>query len=519
MKRHPLLLGLLLLATCQAHPADREPTAQPNLILVLVDDLGWQDTSVAFTETPTPFQQRYRTPNLERLAAAGVRFSNAYASGSVCTPTRSALMSGQAPSRTHITDWTLHEKRDFSRPMPPLADPPWSKAGLVPSADLLPELLREQGYRTIFIGKAHFGARETPGANPLNLGFDVNIAGHAAGAPGSYYAKDSFGTLKDGPWGVPGLEQYHGQDIFLTEALTLEMERELEAAAADGRPFFLDFSHYAVHTPIQADPKFASAYLERGLDAKEAAYASLIEGVDVSLGRMLAKLEALDLAADTLILFTSDNGGLSAHGRGKTPDGSGKDTHNAPLRSGKGSGYEGGLRVPFVMAWAGDVLTNQRPPLREGATLSLPLEGGRLDSTPTITTDLYVTFAMLGGVPHQRVAATNPEGIDLRPNLRGESNHTPRFLAWNYPHKWGPEGDRYEPFVALRNGDWKIIHWYDDHSWELYNLASDLGEKENRMQADPEVAAHMQELLRSWMLAVKAQRPVDQATGVMLPMP
>ena len=519
MKCYTLLLGFSLLAACQASLPDSDLPRKPNLILVLVDDLGWQDTSVSFTETPTLFQQRYRTPNLERLAVAGVRFSNAYASGSVCTPTRSALMSGQAPSRSHITDWTLHEKRDFSRPMPPLADPQWSKAGLIPSADLLPELLREQGYRTIFIGKAHFGARETPGADPLNLGFDVNIAGHAAGAPGSYYAKDSFGTLKDNPWGVPGLEEYHGQDIFLTEALTLEMERELDAAAKDGRPFFLDFSHYAVHTPIQADPRFAPAYLERGLDAKEAAYASLIEGVDVNLGRMLDKLEALDLADNTLILFTSDNGGLSVGGRGKTPSGSGKDTHNAPLRSGKGSGYEGGLRVPFVLAWAGDVLGHPSSELHESAAENLPLQAGRLDSTPTITTDLYVTLALLGGVPQERVASTHPEGIDLAPLLRGGSALAPRFLAWNYPHKWGPEGDRYEPFVALRNGDWKIIHWYHDHSWELYNLASDLGETENRMQTDPEVAARMQELLRSWMLEVDAQRPIDQATGVMLPIP
>ena len=519
MKHLTLLLALLLLPTCQSHPSTAEPRTQPNLVLILVDDLGWQDTSVAFTKVPTAFQQRYRTPNLERLAAAGVRFSDAYASGSVCTPTRSALMSGQAPSRTHITDWTLHKERDFSRPMAPLADPAWHKAGLAPSSDLLPELLRQQGYRTIFIGKAHFGARDTPGADPLNLGFDVNIAGHAAGAPGSYYAKESFGTLKDNPWGVPGLDHYHGQDLFLTEALTLEMERELEIAAEDGRPFFLDFSHYAVHTPIQADPRFAPAYLAQGLDAKEAAYASLIEGVDANLGRLLAKLEALDLAEDTLILFTSDNGGLSAHGRGKTPSGSGKDSHNAPLRSGKGSGYEGGLRVPFVLAWAGDVLGHPKSALREGAAQSLALEAGRLDSTPTITTDLYVTFALLGGVPHERVAATHPEGIDLAPLLRGESVHPPRFLAWNYPHKWGPEGDRYEPFVALRQGDWKIIHWYQDHSWELYNLASDLGEQVNRMQKDPEVAAEMQELLRSWMLEVQAQRPIDQTTGVMLPMP
>lgn len=519
MKCYLLLFGLLLLPACQSQPSAAPTHLQPNLILILVDDLGWQDTSVSFTATPTAFQERYRTPNLERLAAAGMRFSNAYASGSVCTPTRSALLSGQAPALSHITDWTLYEDRDFSRPMLPLADPMWNKAGLAPNPNLLPELLREQGYRTIFIGKAHFGARETPGANPLNLGFDVNIAGHAAGAPGSYYASEDFGTRKDNPWGVPGLDAYHGKDLFLTEALTLEMERELEDAAADGRPFFLDFSHYAVHTPIQADPRFAPAYLERGLDAKEAAYASLIEGVDDSLGRMLAKLEELDLADDTLILFTSDNGGLSASGRGQTPSGTGKDTHNTPLRSGKGSGYEGGLRVPFVLAWAGDVLGNSAAEPTQSAALSLPLANGQMEDTPTITTDIFVTFALLGGVPEQRVASIQAEGVDLRPILSGQSELEPRFLAWNYPHKWGPSGDLYQPFVALREGDWKIIHWYHNHTWELYNLSSDLGEQVNRMQSDPEMASHMQTLLRTWMLEVDAQRPIDQASGIMLPMP
>ncbi|PCJ52638.1 MAG: sulfatase [Planctomycetota bacterium] len=519
MKCCSLLLCLLLLPACQLDTRPLETAHQPNIVLILVDDLGWQDTSVAFTEEATPFQGRYRTPKLERMARAGVRFSNAYASGSVCTPTRSALLTGQSPARSHISDWTLYQNQDFSRPMETLSDPDWCKAGVTPSPDLLPELLRAQGYRTIFIGKAHFGARGTDGANPLQLGFDVNIAGHAAGAPGSYFATDSFGAKDDNPWGVPGLDAYHGKEMFLTEALTLEMERELEVAAKDGRPFFLDFSHYAVHTPIQADPRFASAYREAGLDEKEAAYASLIEGVDVSLGRLLTKLEQLHLADDTLIIFTSDNGGLSAHGRGKTPSGTGKDTHNAPLRSGKGSGYEGGIRVPFVVAWAGQVLGHSPLVSRQTPASILPLQAGRLDDTPIITSDLFVTLARLGGVTTERMASTNPEGLDLRDLLSGNTELPARFLAWNYPHKWGPEGDGYQPFTALRKGDWKIIHWYEKGSWELYNLVSDLGEQVDCMLTEPEVAANMQGLLRSWMVEVGAQRPVDKATGEMLPIP
>ena len=203
MRSFLIALSSLVVAACGSVSVAPK---RPNIVLVLVDDLGWQDTSVAFTDEPTPFQDRYRTPHLARLADAGVRFSNAYASGSVCTPTRTALLSGHSPARTRITDWTLHLDRDFSRKMPGLSDPPWRKAGLAPSPDLLPELLRSVGYRTIFVGKAHFGAIGTPGADPRALGFDVNVAGHAAGAPGSYYGERAYGTRRDGPWGVPGLE-------------------------------------------------------------------------------------------------------------------------------------------------------------------------------------------------------------------------------------------------------------------------------------------------------------------------
>jgi len=499
-----------LLAACQSPTQHTPVPTPPNIILILVDDLGWQDTSVAFTPEPTPFQARYRTPNLERLAAVGLRYSNAYASGSVCTPTRAALLSGEQPARTHITDWTLHTDRDFSRKMPELADPDWCKTGLAPSPILLPELLRDRGYRTIFIGKAHFAAIGTPGADPLNLGFDVNIAGHAAGAPGSYYGTDNFGNGADSPWAVPGLEKYHGQDIFLTEALTLEMERELEVAAADGRPFFLDFSHYAVHTPIQADERFAPAYREAGLDNQEAAYASLIEGVDDSIGRMLRKLEELDLAENTIIVFTSDNGGYSVGARGLTPSGTGAGTHNAPLRSGKSSGYEGGIRVPFVVAYAGDAIRGK------GSRLHQP---GRIIDTPIITADLYYTFVNLGRVFGPWPEIPHHEGVDLGMQWYQGRSLSPRILAWNYPHKWGPKGDRYEPFTALRDGDWKIIYWYESAEWELFHLAEDLGESVNLFAERPDKAMQMLEALRAWMRENDAQRPIDRASGAMLPIP
>lgn len=500
-----------LLSGCQSPLRHTEVPNPPNIILILADDLGWQDTSVAFTEEPTAFQARYRTPNLERLAAVGLRYSDAYASGSVCTPTRAALLSGELPARTHITDWTLHTDRDFSRTMPALTDPEWCKVGLKPGPLLLPELLRKQGYRTIFIGKAHFAAIDTLGADPTNLGFDVNIAGHAAGAPGSYYGTDNFGNGADNPWAVPGLEKYHGQDIFLTEALTLEMERELEVAAADGRPFFLDFSHYAVHTPIQADERFAPAYRTEGLDDKEAAYASLIEGVDHSLGRLLQKLEELDLAENTLIVFTSDNGGYSVGARGLTPSGTGAGTHNAPLRSGKSSGYEGGIRVPFVVGYASDAI--------QGVASKRLKNPGQLLATPIITTDLYYTFVAFGHQYSRPPSIPYREGVNLSKQWRLGLPIPSRILAWNYPHKWGPKGDRYEPFTAMRDGDWKIIYWYESAVWELFDLGQDLGEENNLLEEQPQIAQRMKAAMREWMADNDAQRPLNKATGDMLSIP
>jgi arylsulfatase A-like enzyme len=480
----------------------------PNLILFLVDDLGWQDLSVPLFDQPTGFNKRYQTPNIARLAAEGVKFTQAYAASPVCTPTRTSILRGQHPAVTRITDWTLHVDRDFSRGMKELSDPDWNKNGLAPDPMLLTNLLAQQGYRTIHIGKAHFGAIGTPGSDPLQLGFERNVAGHAAGGPGSYFGEKNYGNDRDGPWGIPDLESYHGSETFLTEALTLEAEKELEAAAADGRPFFLNMAHYAVHAPIQKDPRYYQSYRSAGLDDAEARYAGLISGVDDSLGRIWKKLEELELADNTLIVFFSDNGGLSAHGRGTTPNGTGGDTHNAPLRSGKGSGYEGGTRVPMIVAWAGD---------QPGW---LALEANSVNHSPVLSTDMYVSLLQLAGTPQSAIVKAKADGQSFLPLLRG-ANQQPqqRVLAWHYPHKWGPNGDRYEPFTAVREGDWKIIYWYEAAEWELYNLQDDVGEINNLVEERPEVAARLKEALRAWMLEVDAQRPVSKETGFMLKMP
>ena len=264
------IVCLVLFVCCRTDNGSEVPKA-PNIVLFFVDDMGWQDTSVPFWKKQTPFNKRYNTPNMERLAAEGMKFTQAYATP-VCSPTRVSLMTGMNASRHRVTNWTL--KKDSLQPMEKdhevLEFPHWNVNGMSPvpgdpkavHATPLPQLLQNAGYFTIHSGKAHFGAIDSPGENPLNLGFNVNIAGHAAGAPESYYGLENFGNGKAGKedWAVPGLEKYHGQDIYLTEAITLEALDAADNALEQGKPFFLYMAHYAVHTPIMGDSRYSEKY-------------------------------------------------------------------------------------------------------------------------------------------------------------------------------------------------------------------------------------------------------------------
>jgi len=332
-KPYPIAyLFFLLVFACAKPEAEQPMVAPPNIILFLVDDMGWQDTSVPFWSETTEFNQRYHTPNMERLAAEGMKFTQAYATA-VCSPTRISLMTGMNAARHRVTNWTLQpdqvKPRETDHPV--FEFPMWNVNGISPDsarpysvhATPLPQILQSNGYHTIHVGKAHFGAIGKVGADPHNLGFDVNIAGHAAGAPKSYYGTENFGNteaFKDSPWPVPGLEKYHGQDIYLTEALTNEA---LEALDQTTGPFFLYMSYYAVHGPIMANQKYLNKYLAAGLDSIEASYATMVETMDESVGRFLDYLETKSLTEQTVILFMSDNGGLSAIARGGEPH-----THN-----------------------------------------------------------------------------------------------------------------------------------------------------------------------------------------------
>ncbi len=472
----------------------------PNVVLFVVDDMGWQDTSVPFWTRHTPFNDRYHTPAMERVANEGMRFTDAHAAP-VCTPTRVSLMTGWSPARSHVTNWTLHPDQDTSGKHPTLLPPSWNLAGLsntrrTPRAfapPTLPALLRRSGYRTIHCGKAHFGATKTPGADPLNLGFDVNIAGHAAGAPGSYLPQEGYGKYlqKDHAWDVPGLDKYIGTGTFLTEALTIEALRAVDEAISAEKPFFLNMAHYAVHVPFAPDDRFFGKYVKAGLDRTEAMYAALLEGMDKSLGDLMAELRKRGVAHNTLVIFVSDNGGLSAHGRGGLPN-----THNAPLKSGKGSAHEGGVRVPMIVRWPGVV------------------KPGTVCGTPVISEDLFGTILSAAGVPGAARVVAKGDGTNLCPLLRGTgAPPADRPLLFNYPHVWGPTGPGIYPFTAVRAGDWKLIFSHAEARCELYNLAVDIGEEHDLSARHPAKLREMQDLLRARIEATGAQLSVDRATG------
>ncbi len=310
-----LLLALLACAVCS--PATAAP-AKPNIIIFLVDDMGVMDTSLPFLTDETgkakryPLNDYYRTPNMERLAARGIRFNN-FCAMSVCSPTRVSIMTGQNAARHHTTNWINPDKNNAG----PSGPPDWNWKGLKKTDVTLARLMQADGYRTIHVGKGHFGPREFEGADPKNIGFDINVGGGSIGAPASYYGMKNYGNAggavkKQSPAAVPGLEKYHGTDTFLSDALTLEANSHVADAVKAEKPFFLYFAHYAVHSPFNSDPRFAEHYKDSGKPAPAQAFATLIEGMDKSLGDVLDHLDKLGVAENTLILFLGDNGSRRA---------------------------------------------------------------------------------------------------------------------------------------------------------------------------------------------------------------
>ena len=461
----------------------------PNIIVFLVDDMGWTDTSVPFHTETTELNRRYHTPHMARLASQGVMFTQAYATA-VCSPTRISLMTGMNAARHGVTNWTLYKDRSPDQPHPRVQPPAWPLNGMAPQpgtdrtvvATPLPKLLADAGYHTIHVGKAHFGAVDTPGADPLNLGFDVNIAGHAAGGPGSYLGIHNFSAAFRSPelvWDVPGLSQYHGQDIYLTEALTRETIKALDYAREQDKRFYLYLSHYAIHAPWEADPRFLPHYEQQGLTGLPAAYATMIESMDKSLGDILSWLDENKLADDTLVIFMSDNGAPS------------QAPLNLPLRGHKLTPYEGGPRVPMIVRWPGHA------PAGERRTAQVIIE------------DLFPTILKAANAQPEQLQQTL-DGQSFLPYLAADPADTeePRELLWHFPHNYGGP-----PWTALRVGDWKLIWYYDGQRAELYNIAQDLSETNDLSEDQPAKLAELASVMNRLLAERGALIPIDKSTG------
>lgn len=489
-----VLSATLFCSTCSVSQPNAAPK-RPNIVVFLVDDMGWQETSVPFHTEPTALNRRYRTPAMERLAATGMKFTQAYASA-VCSPSRLSLMTGQNVARHRVTNWTLQRGWSPYSAQATLTPPQWNVNGYCADPAIertmqgaaLPELLRGAGYRTIHVGKAHFGAKDTPGADPRHLGFDVNLGGHAAGGPGSYHGEHDYSAAwrkGDRIWDVPGLAAYHGTDTNLTEALTREAVREVEQAHAADTPFFLYLAHYAIHGPWEPDARFVPRYLDAGLPQQQAALASMVEGMDKSLGDVLDTLDRLGIADDTLVLFLSDNGSPQ-----QCPP-------NLPLRGHKLSPYEGGVRIPMLARWPGITTAGSTCP------------------TPVVIEDCHATLLAAAGVPATASAPFPVDGESFVAQLGGEPRAHQRAFVWHYPHHYSGQA----PWSAIRVGDWKLVYHHADQRRELFDLAHDLGEQHDLATREPErvttLAAQLGGLLRNR----GAQMPTRKVDGAPVPWP
>jgi len=448
-------------------PSSGAAAAQrPNIIFILADDLGWRDLGCYGSTF-------YETPALDRLSRQGLRFTDAYAACNVCSPTRASILTGKYPARLHLTDWLpgRPDRRDQKLKRPIIVQQ-------LPLEEItIAEALKEAGYATAFIGKWHLG-----GTNffPEHQGFDLNIGGCEKGHPPSYFSPYKIPTLPDGPAGE-----------YLTDRLTDEAIKFIESAKE--KPFFLYLSHYAVHNPQQAKPELVAKYRAKAAALPTAAgpefladsgrqvrqiqnqpvYAAMIQSLDESVGRIMSKLDELKLDKKTIVLFTSDNGGLS------TAEGS--PTSNTPLRTGKGWNYEGGIREPLLVNWPG---------------VTKP---AGLCQQPVISTDYYPTFLEMAGVPLR--PQQHRDGVSFAPLCRGK-RMAERPIFWHYPH-YSNQGGR--PGGAVRLGDYKLLESFEDMSVELFNLKYDLGENHDLASKLPKKTAELRQVLHHWRESVDAQ--------------
>lgn len=466
------LLGLLI---CMATYSQTKET--PNVVFFLVDDLGWRDLGSFGSDF-------YETPNIDRLVNSGVKFTQAYTASPVCSPTRASIMTGKYPSKTYNTDW-------FGAPQPDeiqghwTRDKPLKPAHYEPNLALdektLAEEFLEAGYRTFFAGKWHLGESEE--FWPENQGFEINIGGNSKGAPSTgskYFSPYNNPRMENGPEG---------------EYLPYRLAEETAQFIRENKDqtFFAYLSFYSVHTPLMTTPQLEEKYLKKraNMNLKDdfepewnnqnrttqahAVYAGMVEAMDQAVGKVLDELERQGLEKNTIIVFFSDNGGLS------TAEGS--PTSNLPLRAGKGWLYEGGIRVPLAISWPAS------------------LTGGKVIETPVISNDLKPTLMDLVGLNPQENLV---DGRSLKGLMKGTETQIDRQLFWHYPH-YGNQGGN--PGSVIRSGDWKLIYFYESDSVELYNIKEDIGERKNLAWENTELKEELLIELFDWLVKTKAAFP------------
>ena len=427
---------------------------KPNVVIFLVDDMGAMDVSFMGSTF-------YETPNIDRMASEGMVFTNGYAACTVSSPTRAAMMTGKYPARLHLTDWIGGHNYAYAQ----LSPPAWKKY-LDPGETTLADLLKAQGYATWHVGKWHLG--DGFQYDPQRRGFDINLGGSNYGSPrkgkgcNGYFAPYCLQFLPEGPEGE-----------YLTERLTAEAVRLIETSDP-GKPFFLNFCHYAVHQPLmahEADIERWKTRVDERNGQKNPVYAAMVEDTDKSLGAVLDALRRKGALENTLVIFTSDNGGLLPV------------TDNTPFRAGKGSAYEGGVRVPLAIMWKGG-----------------GVKAGSQCDYPVITMDVAATVMEAAGAK----PPTSIDGVSMIPLLHGKTLPE-RALYWHYPH-YHPGGAR--TYAAIRQGDWKLIEKFEDNSIELYNLRTDVGERNDLSGSESVKAAEMLAKLKKWQREVGAQMPL-----------
>ncbi len=441
------LLLIILFTSCSKKK-------KQNFVFILVDDLGWTDLGYSGSKF-------YETPNIDELSKISVQFTNAYASGSVCSPSRASIMTGQHPARLNITDWIPGDHPKNKKLIGPedLNELPLNETTIA-------EVLQENGYQTFFAGKWHLGDE---GFFPQNQGFDFNFGGHHMGQPpGGYYSPYKNPQLSDGPDGE-----------YLTDRLTDESVKFLDQIGE--KPFFLSLSFYTVHTPIQACERHLKKFEDKlkslenkvsririegegktTLDQRNPAYASMIFALDENIGRLINKLKEENLYENTTIIFTSDNGGLTTLNSKYKNIG---PTAVTPLRAGKGWLYEGGIRVPLLIKPANFKTTN------------------RVSDEPVIGHDFYPTLLSMVGIKPDAKKAI--DGVDLSDLLENNVSLGREEIFWHYPHY---HGSAWKPGAAIRQGDWKLIEFYESKTIELYHLAQDISETTDLSQENPEKA-------------------------------